>query len=179
MGLLCALCASAGPIRVTGTVNYGAAYHGSGRGVYTTSTARFHSVGNSGLAQAPVATMHSTSRDMAMATTVQTGQPMTGIHTSASAIGGGRTTAEIYTRNGHIKRDVNPGHGEPNPDCGHCVDEDGDDICDICGCNLLDGCTCNPCTCDAPIGDGAEVWAFMTALAGAYALYKQKIKKVE
>lgn len=94
-----------------------------------------------------------------------------GIQTLASSIQGGVTTYDTEALFSP-RRSNTPGHGEPNPDCEHCIDENGDGFCDICGCDMFDGCTCNHCTCDVPITDGWQEWLFMIALAAAYAVYK-------
>ena len=65
----------------------------------------------------------------------------------------------------------------PNPGCKHCVDENEDDICDVCGHDLLDGCTCRDCHCDVPLTTDKEAWLFMAALAAAYAIYRNKVSK--
>lgn len=61
----------------------------------------------------------------------------------------------------------------PELDC-HCVDTNGDHICDNCDAPLDedDECSNNPCWC--PIGDGWHVWLFMAAMAFAYAAFKKR-----
>lgn len=177
--MLCALYASA--------LSYASPYKGAGRSGYIHTTMhRSQSYSHSGIttmAQAPMATMGSTSaitRGMANSSDAVSANPfdVRGIQTSASAIQGGVTT---YDTGSHFspRRSNTPGHGEPNPDCEHCIDENGDDVCDICGCDLLDGCTCDSCTCDVPLTDGKEVWMLIAAMAAAYGAYKKRTSTVQ
>lgn len=170
--LLCALAASA--------LNYASPYKGAGRnGIYTTSSAQMHSIGSAGstMAQAPVASMHSTSRGItSTAATASVSVPQVAcIRTTASAISGGITTYDQGPRRGPVRKVVLPWV------CEHCEFEenaDGDMECIYCHAIAEDGCHCTPdCHCNVPIGDGKEVWLFVTALAGVYALYKARARK--
>ena len=177
--LLCAVCASASPIHVTGTVNYGTAYRGSGR-MYTTSSARLHSMGGSGMAQAPTASMSSTSRGITTtaAVTSVSAPRVACIRTTASSIRGGVTTYDEGPRMGHIKKDGEP--PLPPGACGNCKwvwdDEKDDYVCVYCGCEAMDGCDCTP-ECHCPINDGADVWMLVAAMAVVYAAYKSVNKR--
>ena len=137
------------------------------------------------MAQAPVASMHSTSRGItSTAAAISVAVPqLSCIRTTASSIRGGVTTYDEGPRRGHIKKD-----GEtplPPGSCEHCQwvwdpsanEGKGDWVCSVCGCESLDGCDCDPCHCDVPIGEGVEVWLFLATLAGAYALYKAHVRK--
>lgn len=169
--LLCALTASA--------VSYAKPYKGAGKGyIYTTlhNSQSHSSIGSSTiLAQAPVAAISSVNSSRGISTTsVSVTRVQSGICTSASSISGGVTTYDTgHHHPGRIRKDGSPEHhGEPGTPCPHCVDEDGDGICDICD-EELEECTCDPCRC--PITDGWQVWAFMAILAAAYALCKKRM----
>lgn len=167
-------------------VSYATPYKGSGRNGYIHTTMHHsHSCSHSdvgGLVQVPVAAMGATSvitRGMANSSNAVSANALDvrGIQTSASSIQGGVTTYDTEARFSP-RRSNTPGHGDLHPDCEHCIDENGDDICDICGCDLLDGCTCDHCTCDVPITDGWQMWLFMTVMTTAYVMYKKWTKTV-
>ncbi len=173
---------TASPIHVSSAMTYSSTYKGSGRGyVHTTSSAQVHSLGSAGggMAQAPVASMSSTSssysRGIAQTSSSIATPQLSCIRTSASAISGGVTTYDEGPRRGHVRKVVLPFV------CEHCDFEenaDGDLECIYCHAIAENGCNCTPdCHCDVPIGDGTEVWLFVTALAGVYALYKARVRK--
>lgn len=151
-------------------VSYATPYRGGGH-IHTTNYARM-----TGVAQAPVASMGSTSSyysGRGITTSTMTSAPQVrGMYTSASAIRGGVTTAETYGSQCAPRRIG----GHPG-ECPHCIDEDGDDICDICGHDIY-ACECDPCHCDVPLTGGKGVWMFMAALAVVYTVYKN-VKKEE
>ena len=166
--LLCALTAFA--------VSYASPYRGSGRGYIHTT---LHTA-TQGLAQAPVATMSSTSRGYGshgVSTPIDTRTidvvPVSGICTAASAIRGGVTTYDSGHVHGVSRK--TPGHNDDVDECPYCVDEDGDDVCDICG-HDIDDCTCEEeyGYCPCPLTDGWQVWLFMAVLAAGYDLYMKK-----
>lgn len=135
------------------------------------------SVGSYGgqMAQAPVASMASTSRGItSTAATASVSVPQVAcIRTTASAISGGVTTYDDGPRNGRVRKIHLPGT------CEHCDwewdDEKDDYVCIYCGCELMNGCECGDCHC--PIGDGKDVWLFMAAIAAAYITYKNVSKR--
>ena len=158
---------------------------GSGRGfIHTTSSARVHSIGNGGggLASAPVATMGSVNGRGVSSSTVasiscaygiaSTPRVRSGIYTAASAISGGVTTEETGHHHGSVRRGGTPEHpGEPEDPCPHCVDEDGDGICDICD-EEMESCSCEECHC--PLDEEWHVWLFVSLIAAIYALCKRR-----
>lgn len=182
--MLCALTASA--------VSYATPYMGSGKGfIHTTSSARVHSIGNGGggLASAPVATMGSVNgRGVSSSTVASTGgayasvavsspRVHSGIYTSASAISGGVTTEDTGHHHPHGGvRTETPWHpGDPGNPCPNCIDEDGDEICDICGEETYE-CTCDPCHC--PLDEEWHVWLFVSLIVALYALIKVKRERL-
>ena len=177
-------------------MTYSSTYKGAGRNGYVYTSTPMRSSVSTGLAQTPTASMSSTGAygtySSTMSSRISTGgylasskQNVGGIRTSAEYIRGGVTTAATY---GHVvgpRRVVmeeQPGTEPGNPGGCHCVDENGDHICDHCGATLsgdeFDGYSCanDPCWC--PIGDGWQVWLFMIALAGAYVAWKTRSKKI-
>lgn len=171
---------TASPIHVSSAMTYSSTYKGSGRGyVHMTSSAQVRSIGSAGggMAQAPVASMSSTSssysRGIAQTSSSIATPQLSCIRTSASAISGGVTTYDNGPRNGRVRKIHLPGT------CEHCDwewdDEKDDYVCIYCGSELMNGCECGDCHC--PIGDGKDVWLFVTALAGVYALYKARARK--
>jgi len=109
-----------------------------------------------------------------------------GITTSASRIYGGVTSGQTYARIGSIRRGGQPGIPEdPWWSCG-CVDEDGDEICDICGCDLrlvdengICGCIDESGYCWCPVECDWKAILFLSALAGLYTLHKVRSSKKE
>ena len=173
--MLCAITASA--------LSYASPYKGAGHGgyIYTTSSARQHTI-STGLAQAPVASMASTSgssasRGIAYASTSSVSMPsVQGIRTSASNVSGGITSGDTYAQigtSGHRR-----GPQLPPGACTNCEwyydEETGTWRCHYCDCEPEDGQCEHHCV---PIGDGWEVLLFAAALAGAYALYKVRAGK--
>lgn len=152
-----------------------------------------HSFGSAGgsIAQAPVASMNSTSRGItSTAATASVSVPQVAcISTSASYIRGGVTTTQTYTPNGRIKRDPLPGGNPEGCECDWQWDPIRNGwVCTICGefiskddyYDLVEGESphgTDPCPCAVPIGDGVEVYLFIAALAGVYALYKARARK--
>lgn len=186
--LLCALTASA--------LSYASPYKGFGRsGIYTTSSAQMHSFGSagSGMAQAPVASMNSTSSSYGRGivhTSTSVSMPQVAcISTSASYIRGGVTTTQTYTPNGRIRRDPLPGGNPEGCECDWQYDPslfggEGGFYCTKCGAVITIDAYLNsighgddPCGCAVPLQEGIDVWAFVAALAGVYALYKARARK--
>ena len=158
-------------------VRYASPYSGAGRAgyVYTTSTAHSHSA-SLGMAQSPVASMGSTSAYIGrgVSTTMAVSTPaVTGFTTAASAIRGGVMASATYARMGVVKRE--PGHPPAPDECPYCHDDNGDGVCDRCGC-AMDDCTCEDESgyCWCPIDGDWKVWLFMAAIAAAYAASKRK-----
>ena len=177
--MLCAITASA--------LSYASPYKGAGRSgyVYTTAHPSMASA-NPSLSQAPTPSMRSTAtmynRDIASANTDK--KETSQIHvmqTFASSISGGVTTAETYHQIGPARsKKSDPLPPDACTECKWVWDEvRGCYVCIMCGSNSDDGCDHlyyeGYCWC--PIGDGWEVWFFVTALAGAYALYKARARK--
>ena len=103
-----------------------------------------------------------------------------GIQTSASFVSGGVTSGETYARMSSPIRRGPSGPGNPDWTCG-CVDENHDEYCDICGCDLrfvdeLGVCECDP-YCWCPLTFDWKAFLFLSALAGAYALNKARANK--
>ena len=176
--LLCAITASA--------LSYASPYKGAGHGgyIYTTSSARQHTI-STGLAQAPAASMASTSgssasRGIAYASTSSVSMPsVQGIRTSASRVSGGITSGETYSQIGTSGPRRAP--GDPGEEHNWVYNGDGTWTCTICGITITDDDYYDlnyPEHC-VPVGDGWEVWLFAAALAGAYALYKVRARKKE
>lgn len=172
-------------------VSYATPYKGSGRsgGIYLSSAAH-RSAASMGMVQAPVATMSSTSsintgvRGVNVTRTMTVAMPaansVRGIYTAASAVTGGVTTYQtgVHPGKGHIRRDGGSSMDDDDPiiDCTSCVDGNEDGICDRCGCDLFDGCTCAEesgyCWCPLDFNIGA--YLFMAVLAAGYALWKKR-----
>lgn len=168
--LWCALCVSANPIHVSASMNYTSTYKGSGRsGMVHSAPIRSTAMGNSVMAQAPVAAMGSTGISMGSgAATSETAvaPQVRGIYTAASNIVGGVTSAETYASFGAPRK--SPGHpGE----CPHCIDENDDGYCDRCGMDIYE---CDEETCWCPLDLNWAVMLFFTLLAAAYAVYKKR-----
>ena len=171
-------------------MRYASPYTGSGRnyGIYTSYSAYKAEAGS--LAQAPVASMSSTSRGLGScgaSTPIDTRTlnvvPVSGIYTAASAIRGGVTTYSAGHPRGGQRRsgEVDPGtNPEGSPDCGcrWVWDEEKEVyVCVTCGAtwDLFDNistCECDPCRC--PITDGWQVWLMMALLAAAYAVRRNR-----
>lgn len=173
-------------------MSFASPYKGSGRGyVYTMSSVRLNSSGNGGgvLAQAPVASMGSTSSS-AYHGIVHGGKAamampqIAGIRTTASSIQGGMTSGATYARLQSIKRGpIIPEN--PTWTCG-CVDENGDEICDICNCELRlvdpeGDCACKDESgyCWCPLDFNWAVALFMAILAAAYGVYKKRTSTLQ
>ena len=158
-------------------VSYSSPYKGSGHAGYVCATAHSHTA-SLGMTQAPVASMGSTSAYIGrgVSATMAVSTPaVTGFTTAASAVRGGMMASATYARMGVVKRE--PGHnGEPGEDdCPYCHDDNGDGVCDRCGCDMED-CTCEEESgyCWCPIDCDWKVWLFMAAIAAAYAASKRK-----
>lgn len=176
-------------------MQYATPYKGNGRMV-----AQNHAT--TGLAQAPTAAMSSTSSfrlrttssagvtaintsgsgNHALASTANHGKRgtiyqtnaahVTCISTAAMAVQGGVTTKETSQNATKVLR-RDGGHPGDAYICEHCVDDDDDGICDICGHHIYDPddyCGC-PLECDK------KASLFLAMLAGAYALYKVRAQK--
>ncbi len=181
---MCTLSASA--------LSYASPYRGAGRNgyIHTSVPMRSSMTTHSSMAQAPVAAMSSTSAYGIQNTSsnyeskaIANDVAVRGIHTSASAIQGGVTTYDTGSRNvpGRRKADKNT---PPTPDDpGYCSGCGGhyfwngyDWECEVCHCELMDGCDCanegGYCWCPLDFNWAAAL--FMTALAVAYAIYKKR-----
>ena len=170
--MLCALTVSA--------VSFASPYKGSGRRyIHTAISPQIHSNGfGGGLAQAPSASMTSTSYRgmMASTTTAAETTAVQTIHTSASSLQGGVTSSETYNRirPGSVRR---AGGETPLPGgaCSHCVwlydKEKGTWYCPYCDCEPEDGECEHHCV---PLDFNWTIALFMTALATTYAIYKKK-----
>ena len=195
IGLLCVvLCVSAGPIHVTATVNYSSPYKGSlyRGGGYSSHSMHASSRANGVIALAPTATMHSTSSycgSRAETAAVQTTLQVRGITTCASGITGGVTSTDTFTPKGAIRRSGT--QLPPTGACGHCqwVNEGTEDdphwVCAVCGCEPEDECETScphsggDCHCDVPLDFNWSAMLFLSALAGAYAVYKARTREKE
>ena len=179
---------SANPIHVSASMNYTSTYKGSGRsGMVYSAPVRSTAMGNSVIAQAPVAAMGSTGISMGRgiaSTSEMTAAPQVrGIYTAASNIVGGVTTAETYSpaqAPSKRRNSVEGGPGVPGGTCTECHwvwhPELGCYVCDICGSNSLDGCDheYEEGYCWCPLDFNWAVMLFFTLLAGAYAVYKKR-----
>lgn len=196
--LLCVVInVTASPIHVSSTMTYSSTYKGSGHAyIHTTSSAQVHSIGSAGgsLAQAPVASMRSTSRGISSTTASVSVPRVACISTSASSIQGGVTTGQVCTLHHHgtPRQSAWPGGNPPGCDCDWQYDPSlfggqGGYYCPKCGAtiskedyyDLEEGESPHgddPCGCAVPLQDGIDVWAFVAALAGAYALYKARAR---
>lgn len=156
-----------------------------------TSAARVQPIGagGGGLAQAPTASMRSTSSTSGVASTIASVSVpsipvVQGIRTSASNIRGGVTATQMYTSGGVMKR-IGPGGNPGNCDCDWQWDETlGKWVCTKCGSTEEDEDYFNEnhhnggdCPCYVPLNGGMELWMFMGALAAAYVVYKTVKKK--
>ena len=154
---------------------------------------------SAGLAAAPVTTtygMEGTTISVGSSYRTLTTSSIQGLSTCATnihgeVVAGGNAYATMGAcKTGARKTPVHHGDIEFESDCGcdwHFDDENDRIYCPICGCWLsyLDigehvECHCKDESgyCWCPIGDGWEVWLFMVALAGAYAVYKGEGRKV-
>ena len=112
-----------------------------------------------------------------------------GFYTSASAVRGGVTAAQMQASSNSQRRRAGgitpppPDPDDPDSWCDTCFDEDGDGLCDACGCDYKGegGCTCEDevgyCWC--PIGDGWDVWVLMALLAIGYGFVQRRRVKSE
>ena len=109
--------------------------------------------------------------------------------TTASLVHGGSTSADTYARMcapGRKNVGDNPPTPHPEGWCegcnGHYIwsEEEQDSVCSICGCSLMDGCTCatEDGYCRCPIGEGWQVWAFMATMGMAYIAKKRRNRKM-
>ena len=156
------------------TMKFTSTYNSSGRKyVYATSSAhRTHISSGFSMAQAPTASMSSTSsisgRSISYGGTVASVPQVCGFTTAASGVRGGVTTYGDEHHHGLSRKSpVHPG------ECEHCVDNNGDFICDICECEIW-ACECDPCHCPLPFDWTAIL--FLLALACAYVTYKEMKK---
>ncbi|MBO7456219.1 MAG: hypothetical protein J6T71_00155 [Paludibacteraceae bacterium] len=153
-------------------MNYTSTYRGSGRsGIYYSAPVRSTAMGNSVMAQAPVAAMGSTGvsmgRGIASTSKTAAAPQVRGIYTSASNIVGGVTSAETYASFG-APRKLPSGHAG---ECSHGIDEDDDGYCDRCGMDIYE---CDEETCWCPLDLKRAVMLFFALLAAAYAVYKKR-----
>lgn len=183
--LLCAVSASA--------LSYASPYKGAGRNgyIYTTSSVHMH-CGSAGLAQAPTASLSSVNHSSGSVRGIHYGggseasvPTVQVMRTSASHVSGGVTSNETYSNIYSHRRNSPDIPDNPGWTCG-CVDEDGDEICDRCGCDLRlvdehGHCDCYQDSgyCWCPVELDWRAMFFMVALAGAYALYKVRAGKKE
>lgn len=167
IGLLCAVC--------TFAVSYATPYKGSGYSSYAVGYMRT-SAPVMGIAQAPVATMSSTSASLSVGVTRSQDQGIgtnRGIYTSASAVRGGVTTSDSAAgRKGApgIKKtpSLPPGACE---DCTWVYDEErGVWYCLYCDCEPEDGHCEHHCV---PLEFDESVWLLMAAMVMAYVAGKQ------
>ena len=179
-------------------IGYATPYKGSAHSGYIHTSAPVRSSRSTmGLAQAPMASMSTTS---SMSRGISYNEPSStpavqGIYTSASQISGGVMASTTYAQMS-IRRakkedpDTPPSPGDDGycPGCaGHYVWDSslnhgrGGWICSSCGCELKDGCDCEEeygyCWC--PIDFNWAVALFMTALAAAYAVCKKRTQTVQ
>lgn len=174
--LLCTITASA--------LSYASPYKGAGRGGYIYTTSAVHQrAASAGMAQAPVASMASTSssmgRGIASAATPAASTPsVQGIQTSASQVYGGVTTYDSGQRNVPGRRNSEVVPGKPG-EC-HCEDLDNDGYCDHCWAEYDEfdgGCSNDPCWC--PLDFNWAVALFMAILATAYGVYKKRTSTLQ
>ena len=167
IGLLCAVC--------TFAVSYATPYKGSGYSSYAVGHMRT-SAPVMGIAQAPVATMSSTSASLSVGATRSQDQGIgttRGIYTSASAVRGGVITNDSAAgRKGApvIKKtpSLPPGACE---DCTWVYDEErGVWYCLYCDCEPEDGHCEHHCV---PLEFDESVWLLMAAMVMAYVAGKQ------
>ncbi|MBR0296195.1 MAG: hypothetical protein IJQ95_02230 [Paludibacteraceae bacterium] len=151
--------------------------------VHTTSSARVtHISSGFGMAQAPIASMSSTSSHRYNATTnygvryacsSESTPAIRGIRTVASSVTGGVTTYEAESSHkGHIRKVILPDV------CDHCdfqPNADGDFECIYCHATLENGCECTP-DCHCPIVFDWQVVLFLSVLACAHIIYKETKK---
>ena len=182
---MCTLSASA--------LSYATPYRGAGRNgyIHTSAPMRSSMTTHSAMAQAPVATMSSTSAYGIQSTSSGESKAtandikVRGIYTSASAIQGGVTISDTHcTPNRVSGRRNNTIPGYPDA-CEHCNWEWIDDyygpglggyVCSNCGAEIKDGCDCadDGGYCWCPLDFNWAAALFMTALAVAYAIYKKR-----
>lgn len=149
--------------------------------VHTTSSARVTRISSGfGMAQAPIASMSSTSSHRYNATanygvryacSSESTPAIRGIRTVASSVTGGVTTYEAESSHkGHIRKVILPDV------CDHCdfkLNADGDYECIYCHAILENGCECTP-DCHCPIEFDWKALLFLTAAAGVYLAKKTK-----
>ena len=168
-------------------MSFASPYKGSGRGyVYTMSSVRLNSSGNGGgvLAQAPVASMGSTSSSASHGivhggTAAMAMPQIAGIRTAASSIQGGVTTAQVYPHIGGIRRGKLPGGNPPGCDC-DWQEVAGGYECTKCHSfvsedDYLDShIHTGDCPCYVPLDFNWATALFMAILATAYGVYKKR-----
>lgn len=186
LGLLCTFSAFA--------IGYATPYKGTTRSGYMhmTSSAQGHSIGSGGgsIAQAPTASMRSTSSTSGVTSTIASVSipsipVVQGIRTSASHVSGGVTSTTTYAQmhGAHKAKQSGEGPGLPEGACKECHwewnEELGVYVCTVCGSYSNLGCDhmYEEGYCWCPITDGWQVWVFMGALAAAYVVYKTVKKK--
>ena len=113
-----------------------------------------------------------------------------GIATSASSVTGGVTTYSAASHGPNKARKGPPGVPDDHCDCHWYWDEVSQKwVCSVCGAELTEdeaedyGLVCpyanpgNDNHCPCPIDEDQDLWTFIAALAGAYALYKVRAGK--
>lgn len=177
IGLLC-VCA-------TYAISYASPYKGS---VSRHSARTMHI---SGITSMPTASMGSVSAGMMSSGSSSNSQreinySTTGFATCATSIRGGVTTRQTAAAMSVSAPNNAPSKSGPlrtkpyTPDdgCDQChwvLDEEtGDIYCEICGCDYMDGCSCDPCRC--PVEFDWSVLAFLSLLSVAYIAYKKRQK---
>ena len=175
-------------------VSYASPYKGAGRngGIYLTSGVR-HATTAEGMAQTPQIAMSSVSRGgntgvssrgivtgrMSTGVVMGTAVPVRGIYTSATSVTGGVTTSTTYASMTLPKLTPRRSQAFPGaPECSECYDNNGYNLCDACGCNLLNGCDCatdptGPGYCWCPLELNWGAMLFLALLAGGYAMWKK------
>ena len=182
---MCTLSASA--------LSYASPYRGAGRNgyIHTSAPMRSSMTTHSAMAQAPVATMSSTSAYGTSTSKVANGNYgavrtlcRTTYATTISACG--TNSAETYSNisASHLPASIGARRNEPPfvpsvADCG-CHDDNGDGRCDVCDQDMsdihYDGCEHleEDGYCWCPLDFNWAAALFMTALAVVYAIYKKR-----
>ncbi len=170
-------------------IGYATPYKGSAHSGYIHTSAPVRSSRSTmGLAQAPMASMSTTS---SMSRGISYNEPSStpavqGIYTSASQISGGVTAVQTYAQMNGPHKAKKSGEDMPLPP-GSCTEchwewnpEIGDYVCTVCGSEARFGCDhmYEEGYCWCPIDFNWAVALFMTALAAAYAVYKKRTQTV-